>query len=67
VTGIYGPTFASYCGPWTDRRALFDISELPCRMCNLTVCSYKEEMACLEEVTPSMVVGEIREVMGRER
>lgn len=63
VIGIYGPTFASYCGPWTDRRALFDVSNLPCRMCDLQTCSHAEEKACLNMVTPEMVVDKIREVM----
>ncbi len=63
VVGIYGPTFAGYCGPWTDRKALFDISELPCRMCDLRICTHREEKACLKEVTSSMVIGKIRDVM----
>jgi len=64
VVGIYGPTLSSYCGPWTDRKALFDLSALPCRMCDQERCIHEEEQACMKEVTPSMVTEKIREVLG---
>jgi heptosyltransferase-3 len=66
VIGIYGPTFAGYCGPWTDRKALFDISKLPCRMCDLQICVNEEKKACLNIVTPEMVIEKIREVISKE-
>jgi lipopolysaccharide heptosyltransferase II len=62
VIGIYGPTLSKYCGPWTDRRALFDLSTLPCRMCRQDRCRHEEEKACLEIVKPEMVIDTIRKV-----
>jgi lipopolysaccharide heptosyltransferase II len=64
VIGIYGPTLSKYCGPWTERRALFDLSTLPCRMCDQEKCIHEEKQACLKEITPSMVIGKVREVLG---
>lgn len=64
VIGIYGPTLSKYCGPWTGRRALFDLSTLPCRLCEQTSCEQEERQACLKEITPSMVIEKVREVLG---
>ncbi len=63
VIGIYGPNVSKYCAPWTERKALFDFSALPCRPCKQDRCTHKEERACLKEVTPSMVIEKIRRVM----
>ncbi|MBI5641724.1 MAG: glycosyltransferase family 9 protein [Nitrospirae bacterium] len=62
VIGIYGPTLSKHCGPWTEKKALFDISTLPCRLCRQDVCTNEEEKACMNEVTPEMVINRIREV-----
>jgi lipopolysaccharide heptosyltransferase II len=65
VVGIYGPTLSKYCGPWTHRRALFDLSTLPCRMCRQDGCINEEEKACLDIVKPEMIIDTIREVSGK--
>jgi lipopolysaccharide heptosyltransferase II len=63
VVGIYGPTLSKFCAPWTERRALFDLSSVPCRLCPQVRCFHEERQACLREITPSIVVEKIREVM----
>ncbi len=63
VIGIYGPNLSKYCAPWTRRKALFDFSSLPCRPCRQDRCTHEEERACLKEVTPSMVIKKIREIL----
>lgn len=65
VIGIYGPTLSKYCGPWTDRRALFDLSTLPCRMCDQDVCTNQEKQACISIITPEMVINKIGEVFNK--
>lgn len=64
VIGIYGPTLSKYCRPWTDRSVLFDLSTLPCRMCDQVRCIQEEKQACLREITPTRVTEKIREVLG---
>jgi len=61
VIGIYGPTLSKHCGPWTEKRALFDLSTLPCRQCRQDVCINEEEQACLKVITPAMIVDMLRE------
>lgn len=63
VIGIYGPTLSKYCGPWTEKRILFDMSTLPCRMCDQDVCSNHERQACLNIITPGMVTDRALEVL----
>lgn len=63
VIGIYGPTLPKYCGPWTDKRVLFDMSTLPCRMCDQDVCTNQERQACLNIITPGMVTDKALEVL----
>jgi heptosyltransferase-3 len=63
VIGIYGPTLSKHCGPWTDKKALFDISTVPCRMCRQDKCIHPEKQACLTIVTPKMVIDKIHEVL----
>lgn len=63
VIGIYGPTLSKHCGPWTDKKALFDISTVPCRMCEQDKCSHPERKACLNIITPKMVIDKIHEVL----
>jgi lipopolysaccharide heptosyltransferase II len=63
VIGIYGPTLSKHCGPWTDKKVLFDISTVPCRMCRQDKCSHPERKACLNIITPKMVIDKIHEVL----
>ncbi len=63
VIGIYGPTLSKHCGPWTDKRILFDMSTLPCRMCDQDVCSNQERQACLNIIKPQMVIETIKKVL----
>ncbi|MDH5201990.1 MAG: glycosyltransferase family 9 protein [Nitrospirota bacterium] len=63
VIGIYGPTLSKYCSPWTDKRVLFDLSTVPCRMCRQDKCIYPEKQACLTIVTPKMVIDKIDEIL----
>jgi heptosyltransferase-3 len=63
VIGIYGPTFSTYCGPWTEKKIIFDMSTLSCRMCDQEVCSNQERQACLNIITPKMVIDKIHEVL----
>lgn len=63
VIGIYGPTLSKHCGPWTEKKALFDISTVPCRMCRQDRCIYPEKQACLTIITPKMVIDKINEVL----
>ncbi len=63
VIGIYGPNVSKNCAPWTDRRALFDLSALPCRPCKQDRCTHEEERACLKEITSSMVIRKVREIL----
>jgi len=62
VIGIYGPTFSTYCGPWTEKKIIFDMSTLSCRMCDQEVCSNQEKQACLNIITPKMVIDKIDEI-----
>ena len=62
VIGIYGPTLSKYCGPWTDRRILFDMSRMSCRPCKQDRCVNQEKQACLNIITPKMIVDKIDEV-----
>ena len=62
VIGIYGPTLSKYCGPWTDRRILLDMSTMPCRPCKQDRCVNQEKQACLNIITPKMIVDKIEEV-----
>src|SRR4030042_2078057 len=62
VIGIYGPTFSTYCGPWQGEKILFDMSTLSCRMCDPEVCSNQERQACLNIITPKMVIDKIDEI-----
>lgn len=64
VIGLYGPTKAKYCRPWTDRSILLDISEVPCRMCDQDVCANSERQACMNIITPEMVTEKALEVLG---
>jgi len=63
VIGVYGPTFSNYCGPWTDRRALLDVSTLACRPCRQEVCKTSPEKACMADITSAMVIDKVREVL----
>jgi heptosyltransferase-3 len=62
VIGIYGPTLSKHCGPWTDKRVLFDMSTVPCRPCRQDKCIYPERQACLNIVTPKMVIDRIKKI-----
>jgi heptosyltransferase-3 len=62
VIGIYGPTLSKHCGPWTDKRLLFDMSTVPCRPCRQDKCIYPERQACLNIVTPKMVIDRIKKI-----
>lgn len=66
VMGIYGPNLSKHCGPWTERRIVFDISTLPCRPCKQDKCINKEEKACLNIIRPDAVVNKIKEVLERQ-
>jgi heptosyltransferase III len=63
VIGIYGPTLSKHCGPWTDKKVLFDISTVPCRLCGQDKCIYPEKQACLNIITPKMVIDKIDEIV----
>lgn len=64
VIGIYGPTLSKYCGPWTDKRALFDMSTVPCRPCEQDECINQEKQACLNIVTPGMIIDKVVNISG---
>jgi predicted lipopolysaccharide heptosyltransferase III len=66
VIGMYGPTYSEQCGPWTDRKALFDISSLPCRSCKQEVCHTVPYKACLSEIKPESVIKKAREILAQE-
>jgi heptosyltransferase-3 len=63
VIGIYGPNISKHCGPWTDKKVLFDISTVPCRPCRQDKCIYPEKQACLNITTPKMVIDKIDEIV----
>jgi len=64
VIGIYGPTFSKYCGPWTEKKILFDMSTLSCRMCDQDVCLNQERQACLNIIKPQMIIETVKKVAG---
>jgi ADP-heptose:LPS heptosyltransferase len=64
VIGIYGPTLSKYCGPWTDKKILFDMSTLSCRMCDQDVCTHHEKQACLNIIKPEMIIETIKKASG---
>lgn len=59
VVGIYGPTLSKHCGPWTDKKIVFDISTVPCRPCRQDKCINQEEKACMNIIQPDMVISKI--------
>lgn len=63
VVGLYGPTLPKFCRPWTDRSLLFDISTLPCRMCNQDKCLAPQIKACINEIKPKQVIEGVRSVL----
>jgi len=63
VIGIYGPTLSKHCGPWTNKKILFDISTVWCRPCRQDKCIHPEKQVCLTIVTPKMVIDKIHEVL----
>ncbi len=63
VIGIYGPTVSKYCGPWTDRKFLFDMSDAPCRPCMQDACTCAEFKACLKDIRPADVAGKAENIL----
>jgi len=64
VIGIYGPTVSKYCGPWTDRKFLFDMSDAPCRPCMQDACACAEFKTCLKDIRPADVAGKAENILG---
>ena len=64
VVGIYGPTLAKHCAPWTDRKLIFDDETVPCKLCKQERCTGKEFKACFKEITPEVVLRKLSEVLG---
>jgi predicted lipopolysaccharide heptosyltransferase III len=67
VIGIYGPTLSKYCGPWTNDKALFDISTVSCRPCRQDKCIHTEKQACLNIIKPEMVINKATEVLENQK
>jgi len=64
VVGIYGPTIATHCGPWTGRKLIFDDEAVPCKLCRQERCTAEEFKLCFREITPEIVLKKLREVSG---
>ncbi len=63
VVGLYGPTLPKFCRPWTERSLLFDISTLPCRMCEQDKCLASQIKACINEIKPEQVIEGVRSIL----
>jgi len=63
VVGIYGPTIATHCGPWTDRKLIFDDETVPCKLCKQERCTGEEFKACFKEITAEVVLKKLREAL----
>ena len=64
VVGIYGPTIAAHCGPWTDKKLIFDDETVPCKLCRQERCTGEDFKACFKEITPEVVLKKLSEVLG---
>lgn len=67
VIGIYGPTVPKFCGPWTDKKILLDLSDLPCRPCRGDNCIQRETQACLDIIKPEMVIEKVRKAFETDK
>jgi len=63
VIGIYGPTIASHCAPWTDRKLVFDDESVPCKLCKQDRCTAEEVQLCFKSITPEAVLKGARKVL----
>jgi len=64
VVGLYGPNTDALAGPWTGRKFIFEVKDLPCRPCDQSRCVNPEFKACLRRVSAEAVAGKIQEIVG---
>ncbi|MDB6122779.1 MAG: Lipopolysaccharide heptosyltransferase [Pedosphaera sp.] len=63
TVAIFGPTNPGATGPHGQRQNVLQVSNLPCVPCLKGHCSYKEPLACLHGITPTMVFEKARNVL----
>lgn len=55
VVALFGPTDPDGTGPYGQRQNVIQMRDLPCVPCMKGYCSYHEPLACLKNISPSMV------------
>ncbi len=62
VVALFGPTDPASTGPYGQLKNVIQMTDLPCVPCMKGHCTWREPLACLHQIKPSMVwqkVGEI--------
>jgi heptosyltransferase-3 len=63
VIGIYGPTLAKHCSPWTDKKIIFDDETIPCRLCDQKQCYSDIFQECFAAIKPEMIIEKAKEIL----
>jgi heptosyltransferase I len=59
VVGIFGPTNPARTGPYGQIRSVLQQKDLPCVPCMKSVCTYRDPIACLREISVRQVAEEV--------
>ena len=59
VVGIFGPTNPERTGPYGQIKHSLQRHDLPCVPCMKPVCTYREPMACLRGISPTLVADQV--------
>jgi len=63
VVALFGPTNPASTGPYGQLQNVLQTAALPCVPCMKPRCHYRDPLACLHAITPSMVLQKAREVL----
>ena len=58
---IFGPTNPKRTGPYGQIQHSLQRHDLPCVPCMKSVCTYREPMACLRGISPTLVADQVME------
>ncbi len=59
VVGVFGPTNPARTGPYGQLEHTLQRKNLPCVPCMKDYCTYREPLACLRGIVPSLITDEV--------
>ncbi len=60
VIALFGPTDPAGTGPYGQPENVFQTTGLPCVPCMSGHCTYEQPLACLRQLTPTLVLERVR-------